>query len=108
MANVIFHFYGKNYDMWKIKMMTLFKSQRLWDIVMERLNISKNISTLKEAQQKELNVKEQKDTNAFYLIQQSLANTIFPRITEASTRKQACDMLWEEFLSDSKVHTIKI
>jgi hypothetical protein len=108
MANVIFHFYGKNYDMWKIKMMTLFKSQKLWDIVIERLNISKNISTLKEAQQKELNVKEQKDTNAFYLIQQSLANTIFPRITGASTRKQACDMLWEEFLGDSKVHTIKI
>jgi hypothetical protein len=52
---------------------------------MERLNIPKNISTLKEAQQKELNVKDQNDTNAFYLIQQSPANTIFPRITRAST-----------------------
>jgi hypothetical protein len=74
-------------------MMTLFKSQKLRDIVMERLNIPKNISTLKEAQQKELNVKDQNDTNAFYLIQQSPADTIFPRITGASTGKQAWHML---------------
>ncbi|KAG5235269.1 ankyrin repeat-containing protein [Salix suchowensis] len=47
-------------------MMTLFKSQNLWDIV----NEPQNTSILNEAQRKELVVK---DASALYLIQQSLA-----------------------------------
>jgi hypothetical protein len=101
-------FYGNNYDLWKIKMMTLFKSQNLTDIVEKEFNKPPNISILKKAQQKELEVKEQKDARALYLIQQSLANTIFPRIIEASTAKQAWDMLQKEFLGDSKVRTIRL
>ncbi|KAG6755804.1 hypothetical protein POTOM_039209 [Populus tomentosa] len=64
---------------------------------------TENISTLEEAQRKELEVKKQKDASALYLIQQSLANTIFPRITKASTAKRAWDMLQEEFRGDFEV-----
>ncbi|KAG6756216.1 hypothetical protein POTOM_039641 [Populus tomentosa] len=81
-------------------MMTLFKSQNLTGIVKKGPNKPTNISILEEAQQKELEVK---DASALYLIQQSLAITIFPRISEASTAKQAWDKLKEEFGGDSKV-----
>jgi hypothetical protein len=46
----LFIFHGNNYDLWKIQMMKLFKSQKLWDIVVKGLNILENISILEEAQ----------------------------------------------------------
>ncbi|KAG6755052.1 hypothetical protein POTOM_040866 [Populus tomentosa] len=103
-------FYGSDYDLWGKKMMTLFKSQNLTDIIVEEgLNKPTNISILEEAQQKELDeVRTQKDASALYLIQQSLAITIFPRISEASTAKQAWDTLKKEFGGDSKVRTIRL
>nr|XP_034915098.1 uncharacterized protein LOC118049257 [Populus alba] len=90
------------------KMETLFRSQNLWDIVKNGSGEPKNISTLEEAQRKELEVKKQKDASALYLIQQSLANTIFPRITKASTAKRAWDMLQEEFRGDSETAEIEV
>ncbi|KAJ6416341.1 hypothetical protein OIU84_002236 [Salix udensis] len=76
-------------------MKTLFKSQNLWDIV----NEPQNTSILNEAQRKELEVK---DASALYLIQQSLPQNVFRRITKASTANKAWDMLQKEFLGDSK------
>uniref|UniRef100_A0A6N2KWK0 PGG domain-containing protein n=1 Tax=Salix viminalis TaxID=40686 RepID=A0A6N2KWK0_SALVM len=68
-------------------MITLFKSQNLWDIVQQDSNEKEN---------------EQKDASALYLIQQSLAQNVFRRITEASTAKEAWDLLKNEFLDDRK------
>ncbi|KAJ6893153.1 hypothetical protein NC652_027230 [Populus alba x Populus x berolinensis] len=101
-------FDGSDYDLWGKKMMTLFKSQNLTDIVEKGLNKPTNISILEEAQQKELEVRKQKDASALYLIQQSLAITIFPRISEASTAKQAWDTLQKEFLGDYKTAEIEV
>ena len=101
-------FNGSTYDLWGKKMETLFRSQNLWDIVKNGFEEPENISTLEEAQRKELEVKKQKDASALYLIQQSLANTIFLRITKASTAQRAWDMLQEEFRGDSKVCTIRL
>ncbi|KAJ6292336.1 hypothetical protein OIU78_024498 [Salix suchowensis] len=78
-------FDGTDYDMWETKMKTLFKSQNLWDIVQQDRNEKEN---------------EQKDASALYLIQQSLAQNVFGRIAEASTAKDAWDMLRKEFLGD--------
>ncbi|KAB5533758.1 hypothetical protein DKX38_016844 [Salix brachista] len=94
-------FDGTDYDLWKKKMETLFKSQNLWDIVYE----PQNTSILNEAQRKELEVK---DASALYLIQQSLAQNVFRRISGALTAKEAWDMLQKEFLGDSKVRTIQL
>ncbi|KAF9672123.1 hypothetical protein SADUNF_Sadunf11G0008000 [Salix dunnii] len=83
-------FDGTDYGLWEKKMKTLFKSQNLWDIVNEQQN-----TCINEAQRK--------DASALYLIQQSLAQNIFRRITEASTAKDAWDLLRKEFLGDPKL-----
>uniref|UniRef100_A0A6N2M0G8 PGG domain-containing protein n=1 Tax=Salix viminalis TaxID=40686 RepID=A0A6N2M0G8_SALVM len=83
-------FDGTDYDLWETKMKTLFKSQNLWDIV----NEPQNTCISNEAQRK--------DASALYLIQQSLAQNVFRRITKAKTAKKAWDMLRQEFLGDSK------
>ena len=88
-------------------MMTLLKSQKFWDIVVEGLIILENISTLEEAQREELKVKEQKDASALYLIQQSLANTFFFKDYWSFNNKTCIwDMLYEEFFSYLKVHQL--
>ncbi|KAB5533772.1 hypothetical protein DKX38_016858 [Salix brachista] len=75
-------FDGTDYDLWEEKMETLFKSQNLWDIVQQDRNEKEN---------------EQKDASALYLIQQSLAQNVFPRITKAKTAKKAWDLLKKEY-----------
>uniref|UniRef100_A0A6N2KHV0 PGG domain-containing protein n=1 Tax=Salix viminalis TaxID=40686 RepID=A0A6N2KHV0_SALVM len=86
-------FDGTDYDLWEEKMVTLFKSQNLWDIVQQDRNEKEN---------------EQKDASALYLIQQSLAQNVFRRITtKASTAKQAWDLLKNEFHGDRKVQNKK-
>ncbi|KAJ6725234.1 hypothetical protein OIU85_023087 [Salix viminalis] len=94
-------FDGTDYDLWEKKMITLFNSQNLGDIV----NEPQNTSILNEAQRKELKVK---DASALYLIQQSLAQNVFRRITKASTAKDAWDMIRKEFLGDPQVRTIQL
>ncbi|KAB5533775.1 hypothetical protein DKX38_016861 [Salix brachista] len=88
-------FDGTDYDLWEKKMETLFKSQNLWDIVQQDRNENEN---------------DQKEASALYLIQQSLAQNVFRRITtKASTAKQAWDLLNKEyFIGDAKVRTIQL
>ncbi|KAJ6376934.1 hypothetical protein OIU76_025983 [Salix suchowensis] len=69
-------------------MKTLFKSQNLLDIIEEDRNEKEN---------------GQQDASALYLIQQSLAQNVFRSITEASTAKEAWDLLKKEYnIGDAK------
>ncbi|XP_011013825.1 PREDICTED: uncharacterized protein LOC105117764 [Populus euphratica] len=95
-------FNGSNYDLWGRKWKHSSGLKIFRTLLRMDFKSQKNISTLEEAQWKVLEVKRQKDTSALYLIQQSLANTIFFRITKASTAQGALDMLQEEFLGDSE------
>ncbi|KAJ6925205.1 hypothetical protein NC652_018216 [Populus alba x Populus x berolinensis] len=96
-------FDGGNYDLWGKKMETLFRSQNLWDIVEKGFKEPENISTLEEAQRKELEVKKQKDASALYLIQQSLDNKFFSRIVGASTANDAWGILQKKFHGNSEI-----
>ncbi|KAF9672122.1 hypothetical protein SADUNF_Sadunf11G0007900 [Salix dunnii] len=87
-------FDGTDYGLWEKKMKTLFKSQNLWDIVKQGRNEPQNTCISNEAQRK--------DASALYLIQQSLAQNVFRRIAEASTAKEAWDLLKKEFIGDAK------
>lgn len=68
-------------------MKTLFKSQELWDIVEQgfedspRIQVADNITRLRELRKK--------DAKALFLVQQALAEEIFPRIAATTTSKQA-------------------
>ncbi|XP_019465377.1 PREDICTED: coiled-coil domain-containing protein 186-like [Lupinus angustifolius] len=101
-------FTGENYDFWNTKMTTFFRSQDLWDIVEEGFTTPENTSTLTVAQKKELKENVQKDAKALFILQQALAETIFPRIMGATSAKEAWDTLKEEFHGSDKVRTIKL
>ncbi|KAF7835699.1 Retrovirus-related Pol polyprotein from transposon TNT 1-94 [Senna tora] len=62
-------FNGENYELWSIKMKTLFKSQDLWDLVDQDFADPDEKGKLKENQKK--------DPKALFLIQQALHDFVF-------------------------------
>ncbi|GMP33046.1 hypothetical protein CsSME_00006536 [Camellia sinensis var. sinensis] len=78
-------FKGEDYGFWSIRMMTLFKSQDLWDLVEQGYADPDEETRLKE--------NKKKDSKALVIIQQAVHNSIFSRIAAASTSKQAWSTL---------------
>ncbi|XP_059658882.1 uncharacterized protein LOC132305224 [Cornus florida] len=81
-------FDGENYDFWYVKMKTIFPSYDLWDYVED---------------EQQLKDQKKKDAKALGLIQQEIADTIFPRIINASKAKEAWDILEKEYKGSTKV-----
>lgn len=94
------NFNGDKYELWSIKMKTLFKSQELWDLV-ENSYVEED-----EAQRRRENKKQ--DTKALFYIQQAMHESIFSRIAAAETSKEAWEMLKKEFHVSRKVMTVKL
>ncbi|CAL5340443.1 unnamed protein product [Camellia sinensis] len=93
-------FKGEGYGFWSIRMMTLFKSQDLWDLVEQGYADPDEETRLKE--------NKKKDSKALVIIQQAVYDSIFSRIAAATTSKQAWSTLQKEFQGDSKVIMVKL
>ncbi|KAL0382164.1 UNVERIFIED_CONTAM: Retrovirus-related Pol polyprotein from transposon TNT 1-94 [Sesamum calycinum] len=86
-------FSGQNYDYWAIKMKTYFQSQKLWEIVEEGVTLPEDSSTSSSAEKGKLENKKAKDSEALYYIQTAVADHIFPRISVATSAKEAWSIL---------------
>ncbi|XP_059635759.1 uncharacterized protein LOC132277936 [Cornus florida] len=65
-------------------------------------------TTLTNAQRQQLKDHKKKDAKALGLIQQGVADTIFPRIINASKANEAWDILENEYKGSTKVRTVKL
>ncbi|KAL0344260.1 UNVERIFIED_CONTAM: Retrovirus-related Pol polyprotein from transposon TNT 1-94 [Sesamum angustifolium] len=101
-------FSGQNYDYWAIKMKTYFQSQKLWEIVEEGVTLPEDSSTSSSAEKGKLENKKAKDSEALYYIQTAVADHIFPRISVATSAKEAWSILQKEYQGSAKVRTIKL
>nr|CAH66391.1 OSIGBa0134J07.9 [Oryza sativa] len=101
-------FAGENYDIWSIKMRTLLLSQGLWDIVDNGYQEYSAGETLTAEQKKSLAEDRMSDAKALFLIQQGVAESLFPRIIGAKKSKEAWDKLKEEFQGSQKVLAVKL
>ncbi|TXG69850.1 hypothetical protein EZV62_004785 [Acer yangbiense] len=81
-------FNGDNYDLWSFKMKTFFQSQDLWKIVQDRCGSSKE--------------EKKKGFKVLFFLQQALTDEMFMRIMGATSAKEACDILKEEFHGSEK------
>ncbi|KAL6276733.1 hypothetical protein ACE6H2_020334 [Prunus campanulata] len=98
-------FNGSNYDFWRIKMCTIFKSHRLWEIVEQGFETpvkKEGNDALSAAQKLTLEENIAKDAKALGLIQNSVSDDIFPRIALQETAKDAWAILQNEFRGDKK------
>ncbi|KAI5336251.1 hypothetical protein L3X38_015518 [Prunus dulcis] len=76
-------FNGSNYNFWKIKMCTIFKSHKLWDMVengYEQSVKKEEEEALTTAQKLALEENVAKDAKALGLIKGAVSDDIFPRI----------------------------
>ncbi|KAK4410169.1 hypothetical protein Sango_0089900 [Sesamum angolense] len=101
-------FSGQNYDYWAIKMKTYFQSQKLWEIVEEGVTLPDDSSTSSSAEKGKLENKKAKDSEALYYIQTAVADHIFPRISVATSAKEAWSILQKEYQGSAKVRIIKL
>ncbi|KAI5352431.1 hypothetical protein L3X38_005322 [Prunus dulcis] len=89
-------FFGKNYEFWKIKMVTIFKSYGLWNLVDKGIPISdsKNKKKASEEISEEKDDEKaiailMKDAKALCIIQNAVLDQIFPQIANADSAKAA-------------------
>ncbi|KAL0335094.1 UNVERIFIED_CONTAM: putative mitochondrial protein [Sesamum radiatum] len=101
-------FSGQNYDYWAIKMKTYFQSRKLWEIVEEEVTLPEDSSTSSSVEKGKLENKKAKDSEALYYIQTAVADHIFPRISVATSAKEAWSILQKEYQGSANVHIIKL
>ena len=89
-------------------MKTLLRSHGLWRYVDEGYQEYKDESSLSDPQKKKLETERVQDAKALYLIQNALANLIFPRMLRVDIVKETCEILQQVFQVDSKVRSIKL
>ena len=71
-------FTGEKYEFWSIKMKTLFKSQKVWELVEEGFV---DLAGSDEVAEK-LKETKKKDAKALFLIQQAVHYTIFQELQQ--------------------------
>ncbi|KAK0605039.1 hypothetical protein LWI29_022108 [Acer saccharum] len=100
--NLIPIFEGDNYDFWSIQMKTLFMSHDLWEIV-ERGYTAPGPAQLTADQLRNYEEDKKSDARALLFIQQEVSKTIFPRIVNAVTSKEAWEILKTEFQGSERI-----
>ncbi|KAK4395665.1 Retrovirus-related Pol polyprotein from transposon RE2 [Sesamum angolense] len=89
-------------------MKTYFQSQKLWEIVEEGVTLPEDSSTSSSAEKGKLENKQAKDSEALYYIQTAVADHIFPRISVATSTKEAWSILQKEYQGSANVRIIKL
>ena len=106
---IVPEFDGENYDFWCVRMKTLFISRDLLEYVEdgfeESIGNRDEMSTAEKAKQRE-HIRE--DAKALLLIQEGVTKTIFPRIINARSSKEAWDILEKEFRGSKQVKAVKL
>ncbi|KAL0364512.1 UNVERIFIED_CONTAM: Retrovirus-related Pol polyprotein from transposon TNT 1-94 [Sesamum angustifolium] len=83
-------------------MKTYFQSQKLWEIVEEGVTLPEDSSTSSSAEKGKLENKKAKDSEALYYIQTAVADHIFPKISIATSAKEAWSILQKEYQGSAK------
>ncbi|XP_068323397.1 uncharacterized protein [Pyrus communis] len=104
-------FSGENYEFWRIKMATIFKSLGLWNLVekgMTTSNPKKKEAGEASEDDEEMVVVLMKDAKALGIIQNAVSDQIFPRIANAESAKMAWDLLYGEYHGGDQVRSVKL
>lgn len=107
MQQVIPIFNGESYGFWKIKMITILKTRKLWDVIENGITLSSS-SENSPALTRERDDQVMKDMMALQILQSAVSDSIFPRIAPASSAREAWNALEMEFQGSSQVKMINL
>ena len=109
-------FFGENYEFCRIKMVTIFKSHRLWNLVekgITTLDTKKKMKTeedtyIDDEDDEKMAAIFMKDAKALGIIQSAVSDQIFPWIAIADSAKMAWDLLYGEYHGGDQVRSVKL
>ncbi|GAV88020.1 DUF4219 domain-containing protein [Cephalotus follicularis] len=123
-ANAIPVFSGKNFDFWSIIIKTILRAYDLWEVVengipkaaaplkekTEDAESTTTTTTKSESSPTTVPMKEwqKKDADALAKIHLAVSDSIFPRIMNSTSAKEAWDTLQDEFKGTVKIRAIKL
>ncbi|CAL8157398.1 unnamed protein product [Prunus armeniaca] len=104
-------FSDENYEFWRIRMTTIFKSHGLWKLVEKGISISDSKKKVERGSEEEVDEKTtavyMRDAKAPGIIQTAVSDQIVPRIANAETAKMAWDLLYGEYHGGEVVAILK-
>ncbi|XP_012832846.1 PREDICTED: uncharacterized protein LOC105953698 [Erythranthe guttata] len=98
----------ENYDRWSIQMKTFLGGQDVWEAVEEEYVEPENLASASQAQKKTAKEAMVKDQRALSIIQLAVDDSNFEKISQATTAKQACDILSDAFKGVDKVKKVRL
>nr|XP_017228871.1 PREDICTED: uncharacterized protein LOC108204088 [Daucus carota subsp. sativus] len=103
-------FNGENYKFWNIKMKVVLQAtQHLWNVVENSIPKDGETSTTSTPTSTSTQIDwPQRDAEALAKIHLAVTDTIFPRIMNATSAKQAWDILKAEFEGNEKTTKIRL
>ncbi|KAM2280110.1 hypothetical protein ACFX1S_040866 [Malus domestica] len=101
-------FSSENYEFWKIKMVTIFKSHGLWNLVEKGITTPDEDTDAHGDDDEKMAVIFMKDAKALGIIQSVVSDQIFPRIANADSTKVAWDLLYSEYHGGDQVRFVKL
>ncbi|CAN6715823.1 unnamed protein product [Malus baccata var. baccata] len=102
-------FNGENFDFWKLKMKTIFRSHDLWDMIEKGYSPpAKREEELIATKLKLMKENIVKDAKAYDITQEAASDDIFPRIAILQTTNEAWDVLKQKFIRDKQVRSVKL
>jgi hypothetical protein len=101
---------GKNYEFWSLRMKTFLQVQECWEPVENGFSEpdQATLQAMTNGQRNQLAELRKKENKAKFWIQSSVDDSIFPKITRASSAKQAWDILELAYQGNDKVKTVKL
>ncbi|CAL9218311.1 unnamed protein product, partial [Arabidopsis halleri] len=92
-----------NYDNWSLRMRAILGAHDVWEIVEKGFIEPENEGSLSQTQKDGLRDSRKRDKKALYLIYQGLDEDTFEKVVEATSAKEACELVSDYF---SRVLTV--
>lgn len=98
-----------NYNIWSVRMKDLLRSYDVWKIVENGFKEHEDEdSTLTEVQRQALKDSRKRDKEALTIIHQSLDDSTFEKVANATTSKEAWEILKNLFCSIDKLKNLRL
>lgn len=108
MFSLIPRFNGEKYDYWSKNVMVLLKSLEIWNVVEDGYVEPENEGALTQPQRNALRENRKKDSKALFYIYQTIDMSVYERIAQAGTSKEAWDIIHAAYKGKEKVKMVRL